>query len=267
MMRQPSGSRPTTLLALLAVHANRRVPVETMIEALWGEQVTDGRGSTLESHVWRLRRVLEPARRRGMAPTVLVNDAGGYRLLIDPADIDSAVFERLADEGREALATDRPDRAMQRFDAALELWRGSPFTPCGDQPWAEAYVARLEELHTQVRERRVDALLAIGRTEQALVDLQQLIHDAPFREHLHGQRMLALARRGRTEEALDAYRVARDTLISELGIEPGAELRELQQRILDGDPTLLPATTAGGAGHPRRWCPPRPAPNRGSLVA
>ena len=256
-MLTPSGSRPTTLLALLAVHANRRVPVDTMIEALWGEQITDSRGSTLESHVWRLRRVLEPGRSRGMAPTVLVNDAGGYRLLVDPADIDSAVFERLADEGREAFATDRADRALQRFDAALELWRGPPFTPCGDQPWAEAYVARLEELHAQVRERRVDALLAIGRTEQALVDLQQLIHDAPFREHLHGQRMLALARRGRTEEALDAYRVARETLISELGVEPGAELRELQQRILDGDPTLLPAATTIPA-EPAREAPAAP---------
>ena len=240
-MRMPNGSRPTTLLALLAVHANRRVPVDTMIEALWGDQVTDGRGSTLESHVWRLRRVLEPDRGRGTAPAVLVNDTGGYRLLVDPADIDSAVFERLADEGREALGTDRPDRALRRFDAAIELWRGRPFSPCGDRPWAEAYVARLEELHTQVRERRVDALLALGRTEQALVDLQPLIHDAPYREHLHCLRMLALARHGRIEEALNAYRVARDTLINELGIEPGAELRELQQRILDGDPTLLPA--------------------------
>ncbi len=246
-MRSPNGSRPTTLLALLAVHANRRVPVDTMIEALWGDQVTDGRASTLESHVWRLRRVLEPDRGRGMAPTVLVNDAGGYRLLVDPADIDSAVFERLADEGRDALGTGRPDRALRRFDAAIDLWRGRPFTPCGDRPWAEAYVARLEELYTQVRERRVDALLALGRSEQALVDLEPLIHDAPFREHLHCLRMLALARHGRIEEALNAYRVARDTLINELGIEPGAELRDLQQRILDGDPTLLPATAAPAA--------------------
>jgi predicted ATPase/DNA-binding SARP family transcriptional activator len=222
-----------------------------MIEALWGDKVTDGRASTLESHVWRLRRVLEPDRGRGTAPTVLVNDAGGYRLLVDPADIDSAVFERLADEGRDALGTGRPDRALRRFDAAIELWRGRPFTPCGDRPWAEAYVARLEELHTQVRERRVDALLALGRTEQALVDLQPLIHDAPYREHLHCLRMLALARRGRIEEALNAYQVARDTLIDELGIEPGAELRELQQRILDGDPTLLPAPPTP---------PPAPAP-------
>jgi predicted ATPase/DNA-binding SARP family transcriptional activator len=243
-LRTPNGSRPTTLLALLAVHANRRVPVDTMIEALWGDQVTDGRASTLESHVWRLRRVLEPGRGRGTAPTVLVNDTGGYRLLVDPADIDSAVFERLADEGRVALATGRPDRALQRFDAAIELWRGPPFTPCGDQPWAEAYVARLEELYAQVRERRVDALLALGRTDQALLDLQPLIHEAPYREHLHCQRMLALARHGRIEEALNAYRVARDSLVDELGVEPGAELRDLQQRILDGDPTLLPTASA-----------------------
>ena len=256
--RTPNGSRPTTLLALLAVHANRRVPVDTMIEALWGDQLTNGRASTLESHVWRLRRLLEPDRGRGTAPTVLVNDTGGYRLLVDPADIDSAVFERLADEGRDALGTDRPDRALRRFDAAIELWRGRPFTPCGDRPWAEAYVARLEELYTQIREQRIDALLAIGRTEQALVDLQPLIHDAPFREHLHGLRMVALARRGRIEEALNAYRVARETLINELGIEPGAELRELQQRILDGDPTLLTAPEAAPAVAPER-APEEPA--------
>jgi predicted ATPase/DNA-binding SARP family transcriptional activator len=251
----PSGNRPRTLLALLAVHANRRVPVDTIIEALWGEQLTDGRASTLESHVWRLRRILEPGRGRGVAPAVLVNDAGGYRLLVDPDDIDSSLFERLADDGRDALVTDRPDRALQRFDAALDLWRGQPFTPCGDQPWAEATVARLGELHAQICEGRIDALLANGRAEQALLDLEPLIHDAPFREHLHAQRMLALARRGRTEEALAAYRAARDSLIDELGIEPGAELRDLHQRILDGDPAMLPAAVAAPAAPPGQLPP------------
>jgi DNA-binding SARP family transcriptional activator len=240
---KPNGPRPTTLLALLTLNANRRVPVDAMIDALWGEGPTSGRVSTLESHISRLRRLLEPGRARGVTPDLLVNDAGGYRLLVDLDDLDSTIFERFADEGRDALATGRADRAVRRFDAALVLWRGRPFAPCSDEPWAEATVARLDELYSQVRERRIDALLTAGHPHTALADLDSMIRDAPFHEHLHAQRMMALTRLGRTEESLSSYRTARATLLDELGIEPGLELRVLHQRILDGDETLPTRST------------------------
>ena len=118
--QSPKGARPATLLALLAANVNRRVAVDTIVDAVWGERITEGRTSTLESHVWRLRRILEPHRQRGQPPEVLVNDAGGYRLLVDPDRIDSVVFEQLADEGREALATGRP---TGHYAGSTPRWR------------------------------------------------------------------------------------------------------------------------------------------------
>jgi predicted ATPase/DNA-binding SARP family transcriptional activator len=253
----PPGAQPAMLLAVLAVNVNRRVPVDTLIDALWGEQAAEGAPSTLASHIWRLRGLLEPDRPRGTASRVLVNDTGGYRLVVDPDDIDSVRFERLADEGRDALATDRAERAIRRFDAALALWRGRPFGPGSDEPWAAAAVGRLEELHAQVQERRVDALIAIGRPEQALADLAPMIAAAPLREHLHGLRMLALARVGRVDQALAGFEEFSERMLDEIGIGPGSELQSVQHRLTQRDPALLqsnPLTVARPIGAPS----PRP---------
>ncbi len=246
--QSPGGKRPAAVLALLLVHANQRVSVDTVIDAVWGDRASSGSASTLESHVWRLRRVLEPGRPAREPSTVLVNQSGGYRLLVTTEQVDSLRFAQLADEIADLMTTDQPERALRRCDEALGLWRGRPYGPAADESWAAAAVARLEEQRRQVRQRRIDALLATQQAERALADVEALIRETPHDERSRAQQMLALYRCGRVEDALAAYLETRAALLEEVGIEPGTELQELQRRILAQDPSLAPsAPTAAPA--------------------
>lgn len=236
--QSPGGEKPARILAALLINANTRVPVETLMNAVWGDRVSAGTTSTLESHVWRLRKVLEPTRARRVPPSVLINDRGGYQLIVSADRVDSLRFEQLAEEVRNLLASGQPARALRQANNALALWRGRPYTSVADEAWAAPAVARLEEVHAQTQERRVVALLAVGDPERALADLEVLTTRLPFRERLWHQRMLALYRCGRAEEALRTYQRARAVLRDELGLEPGRELRDLQVQILDRDPDL-----------------------------
>src|SRR5690348_15788722 len=149
---------------------------------------------------------------RREAPTVLISDAGGYRLIVGSHGVDSLLLAELAGEVRELLAAGQAPAAVTRADEALALWRGRPYGALGDQDWARPAVARLDELHGQVQERRVEALLATGELDRALSDLEPLAAAMPFRESLRGLQMLALYRSGRSEEALQAYQKARRAL-------------------------------------------------------
>ena len=237
-IRPPGGTRPTAALALLLINANRRVTVDAVCAALWD----DGRPrsiSTLESHLWRLRQVLEPHRPAGRPSSVLVTESGGYRLVVTADQVDSLRFERLLEDASVQLRQHRPDRALSRCEQARALWRGRPFDPVTDRDWATPAVARLQECRAQLDERHVDALLGVGEPGRALRELETALGDHPLREHLWAQRMLAAHRSGRTDTALQTFQQARSLFLDELGIEPGEELRNLHQRILSEDPALL----------------------------
>jgi predicted ATPase/DNA-binding SARP family transcriptional activator len=251
------GARLAAALSLLLVHAGRQVSVDALTEAMWGEDSPARSPSTLDSHIWRLRKALEPGRRPGAPSAVLVREPGGYRLVADPATIDSRRFAVLAGEARALLAAGRPHEAGRAAEQALALWRGRPYPTVADEPWATAAVARLEELRDQLRELLAEALLAAGDPERALLEVGAAVAEAPLRERLWSLRMLAQHRLGRPEEALRSYRQVRAVLRDELGLEPGPELRELHGRMLAEDPTLA------GPPAPTRPAPPVPPPRRG----
>ena len=236
------GARPAQVLALLLIHANRRVSTDALITAMWGDDVADARkaAGTLESHIWRLRKLMEPARERRKPATYLVNDVGGYRLVVNPDNADSLRFEQLARQGDDLLQSGEAERALRSYDRALELWRGRPFEDVADHEWAIPAIGRLEERHDHVREQRLEALLRSGEHGEALRGLESMIEVTPFRERLWAQLMLGLYQAGRIEEALGAYLRAREALLDNVGVEPGPELVRLQQRMLDRDPTLAP---------------------------
>ncbi|MFC5064856.1 AfsR/SARP family transcriptional regulator [Actinomycetospora atypica] len=236
-VRVPGGAVLRRLLARLLVDAGRRVDVTALVEALWGERSTARSVSTLESHLYRLRRFLEPGHARGEAFTVLVSDAGGYRLAVDGEQIDSALFARGVARAGESLAAGNPRTALAECEQARTRWRGRPFSPWSDEPWATATVARLEELGRQLTETLVDALLADGHPENALVELEPVLATDPLRERPWEQYMLAAARAGRLEVALGTYRRVDRLFRDELGVEPGAELVRLHQLLLSGDAT------------------------------
>ena len=234
------GTRAPAMLALLTINVNQRVSVDALMEAAWGEHVTAGAASTLGSHIWRLRQILEPGRDRRQSPAVLVNDNDGYRLVGGPSTVDSLLFADAAGEVRDLLAAGHAEAAVRRADSALALWRGQPYSGFADAAWATAAVARLEELRGQLQERRIHGLLVSGAIDTALADLQPLISAMPFNEPLRALQMEALYRSGRGEQALNAYQEARRTLLDEVGLEPGPQLQSMQERILRNDPGFEP---------------------------
>jgi predicted ATPase/DNA-binding SARP family transcriptional activator len=234
------GARLGRVLGTLLVNANRRVHVDALCDAVWGDAASDSALNTLESHILRLRKIMEPNRARRTTPTYLVNDANGYRLLLGPENADSLRFTQLGEHGDRLLASGDPERALGRYELAFALWRGRPFDPVADEVWAAAPIARLNERYGQLQEQRIDALLRVGRWNHAIVELQDLTNRLPFRERLWIQLMLAHYQAGQVESALATYRAASQVLLDTMGMEPGPELRELHQRVLAQDPTLIP---------------------------
>lgn len=244
--RVPAG-RLSGALSLLLVHAGKPVGDDALAEAMWGNG-SPRTTSTLDSHVFRLRRVLEPGRRSGDPSSTLVREAGGYRLVVATDQVDSLRFARLAVDAADLLAQGAPERALRRTTEALASWRGRPYGDAADAPWTSAAVARLDELREQLRETHIGALLATGATEPALAELEIALAEHPLRERLWAHRMVALRDSGRRADALAAYTRARTTLVDELGVEPGSELRSLHASLLADDAPAparpLPATRA-----------------------
>ena len=224
------GRKQRALLALLVLEPGEAVSPDRLIEALWSEQ-DDGAPSRLQVYVSQLRKVL------GDAGAIEMRQ-GGYALAVEPGGVDATVFERLASEGRDALAAGEPALAASTLREALALWRGPALGDLGYESFAQEAVARLEELRLGAVEDRVDAELALGGHRELLPELEQLVAEQPLRERLRGALMLALYRSGRQADALEAYLAAYRTLVDELGAEPGPELRDLHAGMLRQDEEL-----------------------------
>ena len=245
------GNRPRALLGLLLLHANQAVSAERIAVALWGEEARAGAVKTVQVNVARLRKALGDR-------DVLVTTPTGYRLCVGPDELDLDRFSELLDDGRRLLASGAPEHAAEVLRAALALWRGPPLADLAFEPFAQGEIARLQELRLSALEARVEADLAAGRQAELAGELELLVQEHPLRERLHGQLMLAHYRSGRQAAALEAYRRARETLVSELGIEPGPELRSLEREILEQAPSLAPVP----ARRPALPQPPNPTLGR-----
>jgi DNA-binding SARP family transcriptional activator len=229
-----NGPRQRALLAMLLLHANEVVPTDRLLEALWGDRLPDSGPTALQVRVSQLRKALGRARSSG----IVLTRPPGYVLEVGPEAIDARRFERLLLVGRAELADQEPERAAATLGAALALWRGPALAEFTYEPFAQPEIARLEELRLVAVEERGDAELACGRHEGLVAELEALVAEHPLRERLRRQLMLGLYRSGRQADALDAYRDARRALVDGLGIEPGEELRRLEQAILRQDPAL-----------------------------
>jgi predicted ATPase/DNA-binding SARP family transcriptional activator len=225
------GSLPRALLAMLLLQPNQPVPVEHLTGALWGENASAGAGRTLQVYVSRLRKALDDRDRLVIGPA-------GYLVRVLPGELDAERFERRVTDGLEALETGQLERAASQLREALALCRGPVLAELATAWLEPAAVARLEERRLVAVEARIEAELGLGKHAELVAELQEYAAEHPWRERLHAQLMLALYRSGRQAEALAAYRDARDVLVEELGLEPGAELRELHQAVLAHDPAL-----------------------------
>jgi DNA-binding SARP family transcriptional activator len=244
------------VLAILMLNANEVVSSDRLIDELWGETAPETAGKALQVYVSQLRKVLEPERGAGDPGRVLITRSPGYMLALEPDQLDLTRFDRLAREGREALASGDPERAATLLHDALSLWRGPPLADLALERFAQSEVARLEELRVAALEDRIEADLECGRHADVVGELESLVAAEPLRERPWAQLMLALYRSGRQAQALAAYRRARETLVEELGIEPGKQLQALHDAILRQDRSLdlarkptVERGPEGGAGH------------------
>ena len=224
------GPKPRALLAVLLLHANEVVSADRLIDELWGEDSPEDAAAALRVNVSRLRKALPP--------DVLTTRAPGYVLQIEPDALDLIRFERLVDEGRSLLSRGLAADASERLRDALSLWRGPALADFTYERFAQAAITRLEEIKLAAIELRIDADLALGRHDELVGELEELVAEHPLRERLRRWLMTALYRSGRQAEALDAYQDTRRALVDGLGIDPSAELSDLEQAILRHDPLL-----------------------------
>ena len=202
------AAKVRALLAILLVRANELVSSDRLIEELWPKPPGTA-ANTLQVYVGKLRKALEPERTRGAAGELLVTRPPGYMLRVEPDELDSDRFERLLGEGRTARGAKDHATAARKLRQALELWRGPAPADFTYSPFAQAEIARLEELRLAAVEERLEADLALGKAADLVGELEALIRDNPLRERLRGQLMLALYRSGRQADALEVYRVTR----------------------------------------------------------
>jgi DNA-binding SARP family transcriptional activator len=239
----PLGPRKQrALLARLALDADHVVPVEQLIDDLWGEDVPPTANKMIQIYVSQLRKVLPEG--------ILRTSARGYMFSADGVEVDVARFQDLRAEARRALAANDAAGAGASLHEALELWRGSSLAEF-DEPFARAEAARMEELRLACLEERIEADLAAGRAADLVAELEALVVQHPLRERLRRHLMLALYRSGRQADALSAYQDFRRMLDEELGLEPSSALRDMERSILlheaAVDSTPAAATTASPA--------------------
>ena len=220
------GVRQRAVLAVLLMHANEPVGTDRLTSESWGETAPATATKTAQVYVSRLRRAL--------GNDTLTTTPAGYLLRVPQGAVDTDELEELRVRARGA----DPREAASLLRRGLALWRGPPYADLRYEAALQTEITRLEELHLTTLEERIEADLAGGEASQLVPELDALVREHPLRERLRGFLMLALYRSGRQAEALETYREGRQLLDSELGLEPGVELKDLERAILAHDPAL-----------------------------
>lgn len=242
------GPRQQAVLAALLVRRGSAVSLERLVEDVWGEDLPEHPERTLRTYVSRIRALLDD-------PDRLVPDGGGYRLDVADEELDLSRFERLSQEGRDLLEVGDVEPAEQRLREALELWPGQPLAGLDAMPLVAWVRPQLQEMWFATLEDRIDAALTIGCGPELIGELKALVERFPLRERLRAQLMRALYQSGRQAEALAVFQDARQQLIDDLGVEPSAQLVDVQQRILRQDPSIAPATSHAAPVQPQGVLP------------
>jgi DNA-binding SARP family transcriptional activator/Tfp pilus assembly protein PilF len=253
------GSGKERCVLAVLIHARGEpVTADALMERVWDGDPPPTALDTLQSYLSRLRGRL----RRAVGDLVRVERPSPrlYRLRVDPDDIDLLRFQRLRHDAGAAAGRGERERALGLLRAAEELWRGEPLTEFTGA-WARAARTRLVEDHRRVREERIRLQLELGRHADLIGELRELAAQNPYAQQVIASLMLALYRSGRHDESLEVYRAADRRLRDGQGIEPGTELRELHQRILDQDRALMDTGEATAAPGVSAAAPVRTRPD------
>jgi len=230
----PRGPKVRQVLALLAMQANRTLEVDALVEELWGCDPPRTAVNTVRTHLYHLRRILE-GEEAGVAGTeLLVTEHSGYRLQIEPDQLDLHRFQQYTDEGRALWRDGCAEEAADVLGRALALWRGRCLTNIDHGRLLSAHVSRLNEQRIGALQLRIEADLAVGRHHELVAELRDLSMTHQLDEWFHARLMTALQRCGRRGDALRVFSSLRRVLNEELGVEPSPELQRLQGDVLAG---------------------------------
>lgn len=233
----PSASKPSQVLAMLALNAGHVVTTAALSEEIWDCRPPRSGLPTLHTYILKLRRRLQKAlagEKDVNSKDILVTRRSGYILDVPPGDVDATRYDQLSAEGHEAVNRNDHETASRALGEALDLWRGPALAdvPTGPQLGIEAL--RLEETRLGDQHLRIEADLQIGRHHQLLGELATLCARHPLLENFCAQHMVALYRAGRQGQALEAFQRLRSNMVTQLGVEPAAKVRQLHHDILAG---------------------------------
>jgi DNA-binding SARP family transcriptional activator len=264
------GAHPRATLAILLLRCRSVVSVTQLVDGLWGDSPPDRARLGVQGHVKRLRQMLGPA-----GAVRLATKPPGYRLDVEPDELDLDRFQQLVAQARSAAAVQAWDRTAADLSRALALWRAEPLQDVPQSAAIRIEARRLEELRLQCLEWRIDADLRCGRAAELIAELRSLRAEYPLHERFCGQLMVALSRCGRQAEAFAAFHQARAILHDELGVAPSPQLQALQRQLLrmddsaerPEDPIDASAPVPAGRTYPtdvaRPSGPPVPVPPHG----
>lgn len=231
-----AGKQTRVLLAVLALSAGRVVSVDRIASALWAEELPANVRASVHTYVGRLR--------RAVGASWVTRESGGYRLCIEPGQVDLLRFAELQERAETA---DSPQQEYEFLTDAASLWAGEPFGAWANE-WLETFeMPAWQERYIQMVERRADVDLAAGRAGECVRELQGLVHKYSLRESLWARWLTGLHRSGRTADALTHYEQLRVRISEELGVDPSGELQDIYAELLDtgqGDEQGKDASTA-----------------------
>lgn len=254
------GGKQRAVLAALLLRAGEVVPVDRLVDEVWGDDPPPSAAHSLEAYVSRIRQLLN-----GHGPRLLRRGAG-YVLELGDATLDAREFEQLAEEAWTAGAEGRFEDSARIAARALALWRGPALADVALASAGRADADRLEELRLRVHEHRFEAELSLGRHESVVGELQKLVGQSPYRERFVAQLMLALYRSGRQADALDVYERTRRRLNQDLGLAPSIELQQRSAQIVRQEPQLLRPTDRVPDAHEDQASAPSRAGRMAALV-
>ena len=226
------GAQLRRALATLSLYAPAATPVDVLNDVLWPDGPPSA--NALQAVMSKLRKTI--------APISIDASGSAYHLVLGAAELDVHRFERLVTAGREAAAAGRLDDAVAQLDEALAVWRDRPFEDVADLSIGRAPAARLQSMREAAVTTRLECSIDRGNIEAAAAELEALVVAEPLVERWWALLMIVRYRQDRQADALRAFQEARTILAEELGLEPGPELRDLEAKILQHDPTLGPSS-------------------------
>ncbi|HYU86234.1 MAG TPA: BTAD domain-containing putative transcriptional regulator [Kribbellaceae bacterium] len=228
------AKRIRALLAILLLHADKVVPLDRIIDGIWSDDPPRSALENVRTYISQLRSTLAQAGDRER----LESHPGGYRLRTDPEQLDLHRFTTLAANGRQALRVGDYVNAVSLLGNASNLWRGAPLAELELGSCVRAKTIALEEQRWQVQNDWISARLAMGERTELVAGLQEMLGERPLDEGIWAWLITVLHSAGRTSEALAAFTRARNTLVAELGVEPGQALRDAHAAVLEGTAVL-----------------------------